>query len=158
MSLTLLRNSPNYGQAQDLTPTTVKGSLLMSHKYSDNCSGTSVGVMLRYVRSVVESLWSWWSVGDSYTLLSSTALLLRVGGAIWYTGTGTRETRDTELLSHSHLLSYSDTHTPSLSRTTHSTTHSTVTYDTLRGSTLRGSRVTRTGQGRGETFFFLTAY
>ena len=130
----------------------------MSHKYSDNRSGTSVGVMLRYVRSVVESLWSWWSVGDSYTLLSSTALLSRVGGAIWYTGIGTRETRDTELPSRPRLLSYSDTHTPLLPRVTHSTTHSTVTYDTLSGSTLRGSRVTRTGQGRGETFFVLTAY
>ena len=114
--------------------------------------------MLRYVRSVVESLWSWWSVGDSYTLLSSTALLSRVGGAIWYTGTGMRETRGTELLSRSHLLSYSDTHTPLLPRVTRRTTRSTVTYDTLSGSTLRGSRVTRTGQGRGETFFVLTAY
>jgi hypothetical protein len=130
----------------------------MSHKYSDNRSGTSVGVMLRYVRSVVESLWSWWSVGDSYTLLSSTALLSRVGGAIWYTGTGMRETRGTELLSRSHLLSYSDTHTPLLPRVTRRTTRVTWRQDTLRDSTLGGSRVTRTGQGRGETFFVLTAY
>ena len=127
-------------------------------RYSASRSGTSVGVVLRYFRSVVELLLSWWSVSDSYTSPIGTALLSRVGGAIWYMGTGTRETRDTELLSHSHLLSYSDTHTPSLSRATRRTTRGTVTYDTLSGSTLRGSRVTRTGQGRGETFFFLTAY
>ena len=127
-------------------------------RYSASRSGTSVSVVLRYFRSVVELLLSWWSVSDSYTSPIGTALLSRVGRCLLVCGVGMRETRGTELLSRSRLLSYSDTHTPLLPRVTHRTTRSTVTYDTLSGSTLRGSRVTRTGQGRGETFFVLTAY